>query len=192
MGQATVTQRQRRGQPGDRAAERLADAESLAHAHTPAADSASALTEPVGDGVPARDRDAAPDRDATADRHADIRVPDRHPVARPHCEYVGNWLTECPVVGGCPRLRSRKGPKMTGLSDTSVAELGAALYAARHSGVPIEPLTDAYPAMSMRDAYLVQRDLLARLLADGDRVVGYKLGLTLAGSHVHGKIVLLP
>ena len=67
---------------------------------------------------------------------------------------------------------------MTGLSDTSVAELGAALYAARHSGVPIEPLTDTYPAMSMRDAYRVQRDLLARLLADGDRVVGCKLGLT--------------
>ena len=31
--------------------------------------------------------------------------------------------------------------------------------------------------MSVRDAYRVQRDLLARLLADGDRVVGYKLGL---------------
>ena len=67
---------------------------------------------------------------------------------------------------------------MTGLSDTSVAELGAVLYAARRSGVPIEPLTDTHPAMSMRDAYRVQRDLLARLLADGDRVVGYKLGLT--------------
>jgi 2-keto-4-pentenoate hydratase len=67
---------------------------------------------------------------------------------------------------------------MTGLSDTSVADLGAALYAARRSGVPIEPLTDAHPAMSMRDAYRVQQDLLARLLADGDSIVGYKLGLT--------------
>src|SRR5260221_12875306 len=82
------------------------------------------------------------------------------------------------IYGPCPRLRSRKGPTMTGLPDTSVAELGAALYAARRSGVPIEPLTDTHPAMSMRDAYRVQRDLLARLLADGDRVVGYKLGLT--------------
>jgi 2-keto-4-pentenoate hydratase len=67
---------------------------------------------------------------------------------------------------------------MTGLSDASVAKLGAALYDARRSGVPIEPLTGAHPALSMRDAYRVQRDLLARLLADGDRVVGYKLGLT--------------
>ena len=67
---------------------------------------------------------------------------------------------------------------MTDLPDASVAELGAALYAARRTGVPIEPLTDAHPAMSVHDAYRVQRDLLARLLADGDRVVGYKVGLT--------------
>src|SRR5262249_61562400 len=32
--------------------------------------------------------------------------------------------------------------------------------------------------MSVTDAYRVQRDLVARLLADGDRVVGHKLGLT--------------
>jgi 2-keto-4-pentenoate hydratase len=67
---------------------------------------------------------------------------------------------------------------MTGLSDTSVAEMAAALYAARRSGIPIEPLTDAHPAMSVHDAYRVQQNLLARLLADGDRIAGYKLGLT--------------
>jgi len=66
------------------------------------------------------------------------------------------------------------------LSDPAVAELGAALYAARRTGVPIEPLTDAHAAMSVTDAYRVQRDLVARLLADGDRVAGYKLGLTSA------------
>lgn len=69
---------------------------------------------------------------------------------------------------------------MTVLSEPAVAELGAALYAARRGGVPIEPLTDAHAAMSVTDAYRVQRDLVARLLADGDRVVGYKLGLTSA------------
>jgi 2-keto-4-pentenoate hydratase len=67
---------------------------------------------------------------------------------------------------------------MAGLTDPIVAELGAALHAARRSGLPIEPLTDAYPAMTMTDAYRVQRDLVTRLLADGDRIVGYKLGLT--------------
>lgn len=67
---------------------------------------------------------------------------------------------------------------MTGLADRTVAELGAALYAARRSGVPIEPVTDSHPQMSLLDAYRVQRDLVGRLLAEGDRVVGYKLGLT--------------
>ena len=69
---------------------------------------------------------------------------------------------------------------MTGLSEAAVAELGASLYAARRAGMPIEPLTDAHPDMSMTEAYRVQQDLVARLLADGDRIVGYKLGLTSA------------
>src|SRR5215470_5720963 len=66
------------------------------------------------------------------------------------------------------------------MSDPIIAELGASLYAARCSGVPIEPLTDAHPSMSVPEAYRVQQDLVARLLADGDRIVGYKLGLTSA------------
>ena len=67
---------------------------------------------------------------------------------------------------------------MTGLSDAAVAALGEALYTARRSGIPIEPLTDTHPDMSVVDAYRVQSDLVSRLRADGERVVGYKLGLT--------------
>ena len=66
------------------------------------------------------------------------------------------------------------------LGEDDVRALGAALHAARESGTPIAPLTDAHPAMDMADAYRVQQDLTARLLAKGDRVVGYKLGLTSA------------
>ena len=66
------------------------------------------------------------------------------------------------------------------LTDEQVRDLGAALHTARGSGTPIEPLTDDHPAMDMADAYRVQQDLVARLLAGGDRVVGYKLGLTSA------------
>jgi 2-keto-4-pentenoate hydratase len=69
---------------------------------------------------------------------------------------------------------------LTVMSAATVAELGASLYAARRSGVPVEPLTDTHPGMSVTDAYRVQQDLVARLLADGDRIVGYKLGLTSA------------
>jgi len=64
------------------------------------------------------------------------------------------------------------------IDDQIARELSDALYQARLSGVPIEPLTDAHPGMTVRDAYLVQRHLVARLVADGDRVAGYKLGLT--------------
>ena len=62
------------------------------------------------------------------------------------------------------------------MSDPVVAGLGAALYAARRSGAPIEPITDAHADMSVTDAYRVQSDLVARLLADGDRVVGTSSG----------------
>jgi len=69
---------------------------------------------------------------------------------------------------------------MAGLSAAAAAELGAALYSARRSGTPVEPLTDTYAGLSVADAYQVQSDVVRRLLADGDRVVGYKLGLTSA------------
>ncbi|HEY8473280.1 MAG TPA: fumarylacetoacetate hydrolase family protein [Natronosporangium sp.] len=67
-----------------------------------------------------------------------------------------------------------------GLSDATVAALGAALYEARVNRQPVDPLTAAHPEMDVADAYRVQQDLVARLLADGDRIVGYKLGLTSA------------
>jgi 2-keto-4-pentenoate hydratase len=66
------------------------------------------------------------------------------------------------------------------LADAMVSMLAEALYMARQSGVPIEPLTDAHPGMSMTDAYRVQSDLVSLLLDQGDKVVGYKLGLTSA------------
>jgi 2-keto-4-pentenoate hydratase len=68
--------------------------------------------------------------------------------------------------------------RVAGLTDAAVAAFGDALYIARRSGIPIEPLTDAHPDLSVTDAYRVQSDLVGRLRADGERVVGYKLGLT--------------
>lgn len=53
-----------------------------------------------------------------------------------------------------------------------------ALYDARRTRVPIAPFTDADPSLGMADGYAVQQELLALLLADGDRVVGHKVGLT--------------
>ncbi len=64
------------------------------------------------------------------------------------------------------------------LDDQTVSALGAALYEARTTGNAIAPLTDEHPDMTMAEAYRVQQDLVARLLAGGDTVAGYKLGLT--------------
>ena len=53
-----------------------------------------------------------------------------------------------------------------------------ALYDARRTRVPIPPFTDDDPSLGMADGYAIQRELIELLLADGDRIVGYKVGLT--------------
>ncbi|RZT87052.1 2-keto-4-pentenoate hydratase [Pseudonocardia sediminis] len=53
-----------------------------------------------------------------------------------------------------------------------------ALYDARRTRVPIPPFTDDDPSLGMADGYAVQRELIQLLLADGDTIVGHKVGLT--------------
>jgi 2-keto-4-pentenoate hydratase len=53
-----------------------------------------------------------------------------------------------------------------------------ALYDARRTRQPIPPFTDAEPALGMADGYAIQRELISLLLADGDRIIGHKVGLT--------------
>jgi 2-keto-4-pentenoate hydratase len=61
---------------------------------------------------------------------------------------------------------------------TDVPGKARALYDARRDRVPIDPFTDADPELTMADGYAVQAELTRLLLADGDRTVGYKVGLT--------------
>lgn len=61
---------------------------------------------------------------------------------------------------------------------TDVAGKARALYDARRDRVAIDPFTDADPDLTMADGYAVQAELTRLLLADGDRIVGYKVGLT--------------
>ena len=53
-----------------------------------------------------------------------------------------------------------------------------ALYEARRSRVAISPFTDEDPTLGMADGYAVQSELIKLILADGDRIIGYKAGLT--------------
>src|ERR1700691_3261852 len=61
---------------------------------------------------------------------------------------------------------------------TDVEGKARALYEARRTRQPIEASTDADPDLGMTDGYAVQKQLTAMLLAEGDRVAGYKVGLT--------------
>ncbi len=53
-----------------------------------------------------------------------------------------------------------------------------ALYEARRNRIAIAPFTDEDPALGMADGYAVQSELIKLILADGDRIIGYKAGLT--------------
>jgi 2-keto-4-pentenoate hydratase len=61
---------------------------------------------------------------------------------------------------------------------TDIPGKARALYDARRDRVPIDPFTDADPGLTMADGYAVQAELTRLLLADGDRTLGYKVGLT--------------
>jgi 2-keto-4-pentenoate hydratase len=61
---------------------------------------------------------------------------------------------------------------------TDAAGKARELYEARRQRRAIAPFTDADPDLTMADGYAVQSELTRLLLADGDTVVGYKVGLT--------------
>ena len=67
---------------------------------------------------------------------------------------------------------------MTRPNPDDVREMSGALLEARRTREPIAPLTDRFPGMTAEDAYAVQQGLVAGLLAQGDSIIGYKLGLT--------------
>jgi 2-keto-4-pentenoate hydratase len=58
------------------------------------------------------------------------------------------------------------------------AALGAELHSARRDRTPVDPLVERFPGFSAVDGYRVQEAFLDRLLAGGDEVRGWKLGLT--------------
>ena len=59
-----------------------------------------------------------------------------------------------------------------------IPAIAARLYAAERSRTPIRQLSLDYPAMTIDDAYAVQRELVALKIADGRVLKGRKIGLT--------------
>lgn len=66
------------------------------------------------------------------------------------------------------------------ISDEQARACADLLYDARRTGVPIPAFTDERPDLGMADGYAIQTHLVSRLLADGESIIGYKLGLTSA------------
>jgi 2-oxopent-4-enoate/cis-2-oxohex-4-enoate hydratase len=56
--------------------------------------------------------------------------------------------------------------------------LGDELYAALRERRTVAPLTERTPDVTVDDAYRVSRRMLARRMADGERIVGKKIGVT--------------
>lgn len=67
---------------------------------------------------------------------------------------------------------------MSTLSKDQLDAAADALYQAEQRREQIAPLTQSYPDMDMDDAYAVQSAWVQRKVADGDPVIGYKIGLT--------------
>jgi 2-oxopent-4-enoate/cis-2-oxohex-4-enoate hydratase len=67
---------------------------------------------------------------------------------------------------------------IAGTDDAEIAEHGSALYSALRARRTVPPLISRAPSFSIDEAYAVSLDFLARRLADGEKVVGKKIGVT--------------
>jgi 2-oxopent-4-enoate/cis-2-oxohex-4-enoate hydratase len=65
-----------------------------------------------------------------------------------------------------------------GLTTDEIRRYGDELYEALRARTTVAPLTTRAPGITTADAYHVSRRLLERRLADGERVVGKKIGVT--------------
>ena len=66
------------------------------------------------------------------------------------------------------------------LTPADIAEQATQLYRALREGAPLDPLSERIAGLRIEDAYAISSDLLARRVADGERVVGKKIGATSA------------
>ncbi len=64
------------------------------------------------------------------------------------------------------------------IDEATAVALGERLHTAWQTRTPIPPLTAEYPDLSPADAYAIQQVVVARRLAAGERIVGWKVGLT--------------
>jgi 2-oxopent-4-enoate/cis-2-oxohex-4-enoate hydratase len=64
------------------------------------------------------------------------------------------------------------------MDDAAIRTLGDELYAALRARSTLAPLTERHPGLTIADAYRISRRFLERRIADGERVIGKKIGVT--------------
>jgi 2-oxopent-4-enoate/cis-2-oxohex-4-enoate hydratase len=64
------------------------------------------------------------------------------------------------------------------MPESKVQQHGAALYQALRERRTIKPLIEQDPSLTIDDAYAINLDFLSHRLADGEKVVGKKIGVT--------------
>ncbi|MBX5466183.1 MAG: 2-keto-4-pentenoate hydratase [Firmicutes bacterium] len=64
------------------------------------------------------------------------------------------------------------------MAQEPLAEWSTRLWEAERTGQPIAPLTEADPSLTVVDAYRIQLGVVERKVAQGEEVVGHKIGLT--------------
>jgi len=64
------------------------------------------------------------------------------------------------------------------MDKATIERLGDELYAALRAQTVLAPLTDREPGITIDDAYFISLRFLERRLADGEKVIGKKIGVT--------------
>lgn len=64
------------------------------------------------------------------------------------------------------------------LTAEQVAEFSHVLYKARREALEVEPLTKSFTDFSLDQAYRIQAHGIQKRLADREKIIGYKMGLT--------------
>jgi 2-oxopent-4-enoate/cis-2-oxohex-4-enoate hydratase len=62
--------------------------------------------------------------------------------------------------------------------DNTIQNFGDELFESLRTRLPVEPLTERNPELTLEQAYRIQEYVIGRRLALGDRIIGKKIGLT--------------
>ena len=64
------------------------------------------------------------------------------------------------------------------MKQADIQQAAEGLYAAEKSRQPIDPVSLSHPDMNIDDGYSIQKQWVDKKIADGRKVVGYKIGYT--------------